>query len=165
MFETIKANVPDPGNDGAMRDFLNQILDKKAGDGSGKIYGLGHAVYTLSDPRAELIKEYAKGMAIRKNAMEDYGYLRSIERNGTQLIVERKGLESPICANIDLYSGFVIRMLGIPDELFTPLFAISRISGWCAHRIEEVVTSKRIMRPAYRAAVKSSEYIPIEERI
>ncbi|MGI6029185.1 MAG: citrate synthase [Candidatus Heteroscillospira sp.] len=164
MFEAVKENVPDPGDDGAMCDFLNLILDRKAGDGSGKIYGLGHAVYTLSDPRAELIKEYARGMAEHKGMAEDYEYLRSIERNGSQLIVERKNLDTPICANIDLYSGFVIRMLGIPDELFTPLFAISRISGWCAHRIEEVMSSKRIMRPAYRAAVKSTPYIPMEER-
>jgi len=164
MFEEIKANVPDPEDDGAMTDFLGKILDKTAGDGSGKIYGLGHAVYTMSDPRAELIKDYAQGMAEHKGMMEDYDYLRSIERNGSRLIVERKKLETPICANIDLYSGFVIRMLGIPDELFTPLFAISRVAGWCAHRIEEVVSCKRIMRPAYRAAMQSTPYIAPDNR-
>ena len=164
MFDSIKANVPDPEDDGAMCDYLNKILDGTAGDGSGKIYGLGHAVYTMSDPRAEIIKNYAHGMAVHKGMEEDYNYLRSIERNGSRMIVERKKLETPICANIDLYSGFVIRMLGIPDELFTPLFAISRISGWCAHRIEEVMTGKRIMRPAYRAATKSTPYIEPADR-
>ena len=165
MVQEIRSNVADPGDDAAMRDYLDKILSGQAGDGSGKLFGLGHAVYTLSDPRAELIKSYAKQMAADKNMLEDFEYLQSIERNGIPLIMERKHLETPICANIDLYSGFVIRMLGIPDELFTPLFAISRISGWCAHRIEEVVSTKRIMRPAYRSAIKSLPYVPMEERI
>ena len=164
MIKCIKENVSDPRDDAQMRDYLNKILDKEAGDLSGKIYGLGHAVYTISDPRAELIKIYAQGMSYHKNMTEDYEYLCSIERNGSELVMERKNLSSPICANVDLYSGFVIRMLGIPDELFTPLFAISRISGWCAHRIEEVVSGKRIMRPAYRAAVNSVSYMPMGER-
>lgn len=164
MFRDVRAHVPDPGNDAEMTAYLEQILDKKAGDGSGKIYGLGHAVYTISDPRAELIKIYGQGMAELKGMTEDFAYLSSIERNGIRLIMERKNLTNPICANLDLYSGFVLRMLGIPDELFTPLFAISRISGWCAHRIEEVISGKRIMRPAYRAAVSVSPYVPLDQR-
>ena len=164
MIKGVKENVPDPHDDNAMSAYLTKLLDREAGDGSGKIYGLGHAVYTESDPRAELLKIYAAKMAETKGMTMDYDYLRSIERNGSRLIVERKNLSTPICSNVDLYSGFVIRMLGIPDELFTPLFAISRISGWCAHRIEEVMSGKRIMRPAYRAAVAETPYVPMDER-
>ena len=164
MTNSVKENVSDPGDDAAMSAFLTKILNREAGDGSGKIYGLGHAVYTESDPRAEVLKVYAERMAHSKDMVEDFEYLRSIERNGSRLIVERKNLSTPICANVDLYSGFVIRMLGIPDELFTPLFALSRISGWCAHRIEEVISSKRIMRPAYRAAVADTPYVPMDRR-
>ena len=164
MFYDIKAHVTDPADDDAMRDYLGKILDKTANDGSGKIYGLGHAVYTLSDPRAELLKKYAASLADEKGMDKDLAYLESIERIGCPLIMERKHMESPISANIDLYSGFVLQLLGIPDELFTPLFAVSRISGWCAHRIEEVVSAKRIMRPAYRAAMSKIPYVPQEER-
>ena len=164
MINSVKENVSDPEDDAAMSAFLTKILNREAGDGSGKIYGLGHAVYTESDPRAEVLKVYAERMAHSKDMVEDFEYLRSIERNGARLIVERKNLSTPICANVDLYSGFVIRMLGIPDELFTPLFALSRISGWCAHRIEEVISSKRIMRPAYRAAVADTPYVPMDRR-
>ena len=164
MFHDIKAHVADPADDGAMRDYLSRMLDGTVGDHSGKIYGLGHAVYTLSDPRAEIIKLYAGKVAKNKGMEEDLAYLRSIERNGCPLIVERKGMTSPISANVDLYSGFVLQMLGIPDELFTPLFAVSRISGWCAHRIEEVMSAKRIMRPAYRAAKEATPYVPLEQR-
>jgi len=164
MLNSIRETVKDPTDDNAMCDCLNSILDGKLGDGSGKIYGLGHAVYTVSDPRAEIIKRYAADMAVQKNMDEEFEYLKSIERNGIGLIMDRKHLTNPICANVDLYSGFVIRMLGIPDELFTPLFAISRISGWCAHRIEEVMSGKRLMRPAYRTAIKAMEYVPMDER-
>ena len=164
MFYDIKAHVADPTDDDAMREYLGKILDKTANDGSGKIYGLGHAVYTLSDPRAELLKKYAAALAAEKGMDKDLAYLESIERLGCPLIMERKHMETPISANIDLYSGFVLQILGIPDELFTPLFAVARISGWCAHRIEEVVSAKRIMRPAYRAAMTKIPYVPQEER-
>lgn len=164
MFYDIKAHVDDPTDDNAMRAYLSQILDGTAGDHSGKIYGLGHAVYTLSDPRAEIIKVYASRMARSKGMEKDLEYLRSIERIGCPLIMERKGMSSPISSNIDLYSGFVLQMLDIPDELFTPLFAVSRISGWCAHRIEEVMSAKRIMRPAYRAAKEATSYVPLSLR-
>lgn len=164
MFYDIKAHVDDPTDDNAMRAYLSQILDGTAGDHSGKIYGLGHAVYTLSDPRAEIIKVYAGRMARSKGMEKDLEYLRSIERIGCPLIMERKGMFSPISSNIDLYSGFVLQMLDIPDELFTPLFAVSRISGWCAHRIEEVMSAKRIMRPAYRAAKEATSYVPLSLR-
>ena len=164
MFHDIKAHVDDPTDDNAMRAYLSQILDGTVGDHSGKIYGLGHAVYTLSDPRSEIIKVYAAKMAKSKGMEKDLEYLRSIERLGCPLIMERKGMSSPISSNVDLYSGFVLQMLDIPDELFTPLFAVSRISGWCAHRIEEVMSAKRIMRPAYRAAKEATSYVPLSER-
>ena len=164
MFHDIKAHVDDPTDDNAMRAYLSQILDGNAGDHSGKIYGLGHAVYTLSDPRSEIIKVYAGKMAKSKGMEKDLAYLRNIERIGCPLIMERKGMSSPISSNVDLYSGFVLQMLGIPDELFTPLFAVSRISGWCAHRIEEVMSAKRIMRPAYRAAKDATPYVPLDLR-
>ena len=164
MVSYVTENVPDPGDDAQMTDYLSKLLKGEAGDRSGKIYGLGHAVYTMSDPRAELLRAQAAVMAEQKGMMRDFDYLRSIEKNGSRLIVETKGLDTPICANVDLYSGFVARMLGIPDEMLTPLFAISRISGWCAHRIEEVLTGRRIMRPAYRSAIKTAAYVPIDER-
>lgn len=164
MVQEIRANVDDPCNDDRMRAYLAKILSRQAGDGSGKIYGLGHAVYTLSDPRAELIKGYAEAMAREKDMLKDYEYLRSIERIGSALIMERKHTNSPICANVDLFSGFVLQMLGIPEELITPLFAISRISGWCAHRIEEVVCTDRLMRPAYRNGADVLPYVPMDER-
>ena len=164
MIDDIRAHVDDPGNDEAMRAYLNRILDRQANDGSGKIYGLGHAVYTLSDPRAEIIRDYARRMAEEKGLQKDFAYLLAVEKLGCELLTERKHAERPLCANIDLFSGFVIRMLGIPSELFTPLFALSRISGWCAHRMEEVTSARRIMRPAYRTAMRSTEYVRIEDR-
>ena len=164
MFYDIKEHVDDPTDENAMREYLTKILDGKVGDHSGKIYGLGHAVYTMSDPRSEIIKVYASKMAKTKGMEKDLEYLRTIERLGCPLIMERKGMSSPISSNVDLYSGFVLQMLGIPDELFTPLFAVSRISGWCAHRIEEVMSAKRIMRPAYRSAIEATPYINLSDR-
>ena len=164
MFYDIKEHVDDPTDENAMRAYLTKILDGTVGDHSGKIYGLGHAVYTMSDPRSEIIKVYASKMAKTKGMEKDLEYLRTIERLGCPLIMERKGMSSPISSNVDLYSGFVLQMLGIPDELFTPLFAVSRISGWCAHRIEEVMSAKRIMRPAYRSAIEATPYINLSDR-
>ena len=138
MFRYVKENV-NPKDDGSIRDYLAKLLNKEAGDHSGKIYGLGHAVYTISDPRAVLLKKYAKHMAEIKGYAEDFQLLEKIEEMG-------------------------IPMLGIPEDVFTPLFASARIAGWCANRIEEVVTCHRIMRPAYRAVIKRAHYDPIEAR-
>lgn len=164
MFLDIKENVPNPQDDGALRDYLVKILNGEAGDRSGKIYGLGHAVYTISDPRAVLLKKYARSMAEEKGRGDDFRLMESIERLGIPLIVEKKHLTIPICANVDMYSGLVYSMLGIPDDLLTPLFATARISGWCAHRIEEVLTGGRIIRPAYKAGAEKRSYTEIEER-
>ena len=163
MMDYIKADVPHITDD-SVRDYLVKILAKEAGDRSGKIFGLGHAVYTMSDPRAALIRQYAKDMAEQRGFGEDLALLETVERVGIPLVMERSGNKKPICANVDLYSGLVYRMLGIPQELYTPLFAIARIAGWCAHRIEEVMSGGRIMRPAYRTVMDYKPYVPIDER-
>jgi citrate synthase len=165
MFRYIRQNVRDYGSDAEIRAYLEKLFDGTEGDHSGKLYGLGHAVYTESDPRALMIKKYAKGMAAEKGMLEEFALMENVERLGIELIEERKKRGFPICANVDFYSGFVYGMLGIPEELYTPLFAIARIAGWCAHRIEEVVTCDRIMRPAYRAIMTKEDYIPMDERL
>ena len=163
MFRYVKENV-NPKDDGSIRDYLAKLLNKEAGDHSGKIYGLGHAVYTISDPRAVLPKKYAKQRAESKGYAEDFQLLENIEEMGIPMIQAKTGSEIPMCANVDMYSGLVYTMLGIPEDVFTPLFASARIAGWCANRIEEVVTCHRIMRPAYRAVIKRAHYDPIEAR-
>lgn len=164
MFNYVKDNVRDYNDDDELSAYLNKILDGEAGDGSGKLYGIGHAVYTISDPRTVLIKRYAGKMAEVEGRSEDFALMQSIDRLGCALIAARKGMTIPICANVDMYSGLVYSMLGIPADLYTPLFASARIAGWCAHRIEEIVSGGRIMRPAYRAAIKRSHFIPMNER-
>ena len=163
MLHYVRENT-DPADDGSVTDYLNRLLDREAGDHSGKLYGLGHAVYTMSDPRAVMLKKYARSMAEKKGFTADFELLEKIETLGIRLLQERRRSDTPMCANVDLYSGLVYTMLGIPEELFTPLFASARISGWCANRIEEILTGKRIMRPAYRAVTIRGEYVPIEAR-
>ena len=163
MFRYVKENV-NPKDDGSIRDYLAKLLNKEAGDHSGKIYGLGHAVYTISDPRAVLLKKYAKHMAEIKGYAEDFQLLEKIEEMGIPMIQAKTGSEIPMCANVDMYSGLVYRMLGIPDELFTPLFASARMVGWAAHRMEELLTGKRIIRPAYKPITKVKPYIPLCDR-
>ena len=164
MFRDIKENVHNYEDDVELSSYLEKIMDGEAGDGAKKIYGLGHAVYTISDPRAEIIKKYAEKMAEEKGFAEQLLLMQNVERLGIPIIMERKKLTAPICANVDMYSGLVYQMLGIPEDLFTPLFAIARIAGWCSHRIEEVVTCNKIIRPAYRAAFEQEEYIPMDNR-
>ncbi|NCB74594.1 MAG: citrate synthase [Clostridia bacterium] len=164
MFRYICDNVHDYKDDDELKAYLEKIVDGTEGDGSKKIYGLGHAVYTVSDPRAEILKKYASDMAEKKGFTEQFQLMQDVERLGIPIIMERKKLTVPICANVDMYSGLVYQMLGIPEDLFTPLFAIARIAGWCAHRIEEVVSCNKIIRPAYRAAFEQMEYIPMDER-
>jgi citrate synthase len=164
MFHYINSVVTDKEDEDQIRNCLLTILSKEGGDHSGKIYGLGHAVYTMSDPRAVLIKKYARGMAQDKGRLEEFQFMERVERIGIELLMEKKKDGFPLCANVDFYSGLVYSMLRIPEELYTPLFAIARIAGWCAHRMEEVLTGGRIMRPAYRAAMERTAYIPIAER-
>ena len=163
MFRYVKENV-DPHDDGSIKDYLVKLLDKEAGDRSGKIYGLGHAVYTMSDPRAVLLKKYARHMAEIKGFAEDFDLLQKVEALGIPLLQERRQSDAPMCANVDMYSGLVYSMLGIPEDVFTPLFASARITGWWANRIEELVTCHRIMRPAYRAVTIHGHYTPMGER-
>ncbi len=164
MVADILDHVKDPKDDGEVGAYLDKILDGEAGDRSGKLYGLGHAVYTVSDPRAKMIKELIGEMAEIKGYSDEFQIAERVERLGIPRLMERKGKTMPIPANVDLYSGIVYKMLGIPEDLYTPLFAVSRISGWCAHRLEELITSGRIMRPAYRSAATPQTYVPIEDR-
>lgn len=164
MFADIKENVHNWGSDDAIRDYLTKILKKEAFDHTGLIYGMGHAVYTLSDPRAVILKEYAKSLSIEKGLTEEFELYEKVEHIASDLLTTGKNLHKPICCNVDFYSGFVYSMLGIPKQLFTPIFAISRIVGWSAHRIEELVNAGKIIRPAYKYVGHHCEYIPLEDR-
>lgn len=164
MMADIKAHVSNTDNEDELRDYLKKILSKEAGDGSGKIYGLGHAVYTISDPRAIAIKKYARAMAEEKGYVKELDLIENVERLGIPLVTTRSGRVIPVSANVDMYSGLVYTMLDIPEELATPLFAIARITGWCAHRIEELINGKRIIRPAYRSAIDPAAYVPMDKR-
>ena len=163
MIEDIRANVHDLDSDKALYEYLKLMLDGKAGDGSRKIYGLGHAVYTRSDPREVLLKKYAMELAERNGLADDLHLCDRVERLGLEALAEKYSDHREMCANVDMYSGLVYKMLGIPKELFTPIFAIARVSGWCAHRIEEIVTGK-LVRPGYKAVMPKVQYVPIEER-
>ena len=164
MFAYLNEAVADKNDEDEIRAVLGKLLEGEGGDGSGKIYGLGHAVYTLSDPRALAIKKHAQSMAETTGRLEEFEFMERVERLGIQLLMEKKKDGFPMCANVDFYSGFVYSMLRIPPELYTPLFAIARIAGWCAHRMEESLTGGRIMRPAYRAVMERTEYVPPEKR-
>lgn len=164
MFEDIKKNCPNWNDEAAIREYLDKMLSKEAFDRSGLIYGMGHAVYTLSDPREVILKKYAKMLAEEKGMMEEYNLYATVERIAAELITSKRRIFKPVCANVDFYSGFVYTMLGIPEELFTPFFAISRISGWSAHRLEELVNDGKIIRPAYLYVGQHEKYLPIEER-
>lgn len=164
MHEYIKANVADWENEEELAAYLRKILRKEAGDGSGLIYGMGHAVYTLSDPRAVILKEYAGAMAEGTDFEKEFHLLESIERLTPKIFEEVKHSGKAMCANIDMYSGFVYKMLGIPQELFTPLFAVSRMAGWCAHRFEEMNSGRKIIRPAYKSISHEKEYVDLKNR-
>ena len=164
MIDNIIDNVKDLNNDEEIKNYLIKMLKKEVFDKSGLIYGLGHAVYTVSDPRAVLLKKKAMELAIEKNAMDKFKVFESIERLGPVAFCEVKGPDKEICANVDLYSGFVYQMLNIPIELCTPLFAVSRIVGWCAHILEEHITGGRIMRPAYKNVSQRMTYTKLEDR-
>lgn len=164
MQDCIKANVSNWDDEEEVAEFLRKILRKEANDHTGLIYGMGHAVYTLSDPRAVILKENAKKLAEGTEYEKEFRLLETIERLTPKLFEEVKGDSKIVCANIDMYSGLVYRMLGIPEELVTPMFAVSRMAGWCAHRFEELVTGRKIIRPAYKAVAKEKPYVPIAER-
>ena len=162
MFEDIKANVSDWEDEEELRSYLMKMLDKKAFDNSGLIYGMGHAVYTLSDPRCVILKQYAKKLSVEKREEREFALYERVERIAGDCIARRRRLLKPVCANVNFYSGFVYAMLGLPRELYTPIFAISRIAGWSAHRIEELVNEGKIIRPAYKYVGHHKEYRSVE---
>ena len=165
MLDNFKANIKNWENEGEVADYMRKVIRKEANDRSGLIYGMGHAVYTVSDPRAVILKEKAFELAAGKEIEAEFKLLETVERLTPEIFKEVKGNDKAMCANVDMYSGLVYRMLDIPSELFTPLFAVARMAGWAAHRMEEILTSSRIIRPAYKAIAKEREYVKLEDRI
>lgn len=163
MYRAIKSNVRDWDDEDELKEFLLKLLSGEAGDRSGLIYGMGHAIYTLSDPRALILKEVARNLAEKKGFKDEFRLYENVESLTKKIFAER-GRDRPICANVDMFSGFVYNMLGIPEELFTPLFAIARMAGWCAHRIEEMYNPNKIIRPAYKAIKQHNQLVPMDER-
>lgn len=163
MFDDMKQNLKNR-SDGAVRDYLKKLLNKEAFDKSGLIYGMGHAVYSLSDPRADIMRKYVERLAEEKKLHEDYELYEKIERLAPEVIGENRTVYKGVAANVDFYSGFVNSMLGIPMELFTPIFAVSRMAGWAAHRIEELSNKGKIIRPSYKGICPVGNYVPLGER-
>ncbi|MDR2570773.1 MAG: citrate synthase [Oscillospiraceae bacterium] len=165
MFSHIKKDVKNWTNEDEVADYLDKILRKEAAAGDGLIYGMGHAVYTVSDPRAIMLKELARSLAEKKGMEDEFGLIETVEKLAPYALGRAKGTrKAEICANVDMYSGLVYEMLGIPQELFTPLFAVARMAGWCAHRLEEAWGGGRIIRPAYKAIALDEDYVPLGDR-
>lgn len=164
MFEDLKKHCPDYEDEAALVRYLEDLLDKKVFDKAGLIYGMGHAVYTESDPREIILKRYAQKLSEEKGFQKEFELYDRVERLAGEIIARKRRLFKPICANVDFYSGFVYSMLGIPTELFTPIFAIARISGWSAHRLEEVVNNGKIIRPAYKYVGVHKDYCELDQR-
>jgi citrate synthase len=164
MFRFIEDEVKDWNDEDEVARYLNKLMDKEAGDRSGLIYGMGHAIYTLSDPRAVILKDFARELAQQKGMLDEFHLYETVERLTPQVMASR-GQQKVVCANVDLFSGFVYKMMGIPMELYTPLFAMARMVGWCAHRMEELFTpGGRIIRPAYKAVAPMRPFVPLAER-
>lgn len=164
MFADIKAHVKNWTDEAEVEAYLCRILNKEAFDHSGLIYGMGHAVYTLSDPREVILKKFARKLAEEKGMMEEFALYELVERLGSRLVMEQRKMFKNVCANVDFYSGFVYTMLGIPKELFTPIFAIARIPGWSAHRLEEILNAGKIIRPAYKYVGHHKEFVVMPDR-
>ncbi len=164
MFDDMKERVKDWKDEDEVREYLRKLLHKEAFDRSGLIYGMGHAVYSKSDPRATILRGFVEELAEEKGCLEEYALYALVERLAPEVIGEERRIYKGVCANVDFYSGLVYRMLGLPNELFTPIFAISRIAGWSAHRLEELLGASKIIRPAYRAVKDWETYVPIAER-
>ena len=165
MFRYIERDVADWKNEQEVSSYLEKLLRRETGDRSGLIYGMGHAIYSLSDPRAVLLKKFARNVAEKKGMLDEFELFETVERLTPELFHRITGQEKAMCANVDFYSGFVYQMMDIPPELYTPLFAIARVVGWCAHRIEEVFASSgRIIRPAYKAVCPQRPYLPLDQR-
>lgn len=164
MFEDMKANLSDWTDEDAVRDYLTKLLNKQAFDKSGLIYGMGHAVYSLSDPRANLLKAYVEKLSAEKGLGKEFELYKLIERIAPEVIAKERRIYKGVSANIDFYSGFAYSMLNLPPELYTPIFAIARIAGWSAHRIEELTNDGKIIRPAYKSVHKHTDYVPLSKR-
>ena len=165
MFDDMKENVGNWEDEEEVKTYLRKLLHKEAFDRSGLIYGMGHAVYSTSDPRAKVFKGFVEKLSEEKGREDEFRLYSLVERLAPEVIAEERRIYKGVCANVDFYSGFVYRMLGIPDELFTPIFAVSRIAGWSAHRIEELINSNKIIRPAYKAISPVREYTDMENRM
>lgn len=165
MFDDMKENVGNWEDEEEVKTYLRRLLHKEAFDRSGLIYGMGHAVYSTSDPRAKVFKGFVEKLSEEKGREDEFKLYSLVERLAPEVIAEERRIYKGVCANVDFYSGFVYRMLGIPDELFTPIFAVSRIAGWSAHRIEELINSNKIIRPAYKAISPVREYTDMENRM
>ncbi len=165
MLDEIRDNVSDPTNEEEIAEYLEKIIRKQAGDGSGLVYGMGHAVYTLSDPRAVILKRKAREFAYKYGFEKDFELINNVEKLTPEVFRRVKGKNKIMCANVDLYSGLIYRMLGIPQDLYTPMFAVARIVGWSAHRLEELISGGRIIRPAYKNIALPKKYVPMDERI
>lgn len=164
MFEDMKKNIRNWNSDTEIKQYLSDLLNKKAFDKAGLIYGMGHAVYSLSDPRANVFKAFVESLATEKGREDEFNLYSNVERLAPEVIAEERKIYKGVSANVDFYSGFVYSMLDIPPELYTPIFAISRIAGWSAHRIEELINPGKIIRPAYKSIAEHKEYIPMNER-
>jgi len=165
MMDFLKSRVKNWDDDEEISKKLDSIVRGKSFDRSGLIYGIGHAVYTISDPRAELLRGFVAKLAEEKGCQEEFAFYRKVEQLAPGIIASRRKMyREALCANVDFYSGFVYRMLGLPQELFTPMFAIARTAGWSAHRLEEIATGSKIIRPAYKNVVKHAKYVPIKKR-
>lgn len=164
MFGDIKAHVSDWSDERALTDYIDALLDGRAGDRSGLIYGVGHAVYSVSDPRAEIFKGFVRKLSVEKGVEEEFALYERVEKIALDLIAKKRKIYKGVCVNVDFYSGLAYKMLNLPSELYTPIFAVSRIAGWSAHRIEELLNSSRIIRPAYVSVSHPVGYVKIDER-
>lgn len=164
MFGDIKAHVSDWSDERALTDYIDALLDGRAGDRSGLIYGVGHAVYSVSDPRAEIFKVFVRKLSVEKGFEEEFALYERVEKIALDLIAKKRKIYKGVCVNVDFYSGLAYKMLNLPSELYTPIFAVSRIAGWSAHRIEELLNSSRIIRPAYVSVSHPVGYVKIDER-
>ncbi len=164
MFDDIKEHVKDWDNQDELSSYVDKILHKEAFDRTGRVYGMGHAVYSLSDPRAKVFKKFVEELSVEKHMEKEYKLMSDVERIAAELIAKERKIYKGVSANVDFYSGFVYRMLGLPTELYTPIFAVARISGWSAHRIEELINCNKIIRPAYMNVCDRKEYVDLKDR-
>lgn len=164
MIEDFKENIKDWDDDQEISEYLNKVLEKKAFDGSGLIYGIGHAVYSISDPRAKVFRSFVEKLSEEKGLTKEFNLYKKVEEIAPKVIANKRKIYKGVSANVDFYSGFAYGMLGLPMELYTPIFAVARITGWSAHRLEELISAGKIIRPAYKSVSIEKEYIKIEDR-